>query len=102
MPSCRCVATRTYVCSLLVVVCVLVGFARPGTAAFSLPDEDWQFDLIHTRGGKVYKGLLVAETPEYVKFWRIIRSPGHPTPHVLSYKQRTSRIDRLNVEQRPP
>src|SRR5436309_109531 len=66
------------------------------------PADDWQFDLIHTRNGKVHQGLLVAETPEFVKFWRIIRSPGHPTRRMFwSYESADiTRIERLSADQR--
>jgi hypothetical protein len=88
--------------SLIVALCAIVSFAGPGSAGRVLRDDDWQFDLIHTRSGKIYKGLVVAETPEYVKFWRIIRSPGHPTRRMFwSYETAdVSRIERLNAQQR--
>jgi Protein of unknown function (DUF1570) len=68
----------------------------------SLPADDWQFDLIHTRNGKVHQGLLVAEGPETVKFWRIIRTPGRPTRRMF-WSYETSdivRIERLSTDQR--
>lgn len=68
----------------------------------SQPADDWQFDLIHTRNGKVHQGLLVAETPDFIKFWRIIRSPGHPTRRMFwSYESADiTRIERLSADQR--
>ncbi|HEV8060911.1 MAG TPA: DUF1570 domain-containing protein [Gemmataceae bacterium] len=71
-------------------------------AASTLPADDWQFDLIHTRNGKVHQGLLVAETTEYVKFWRIIRVPGRPTRRMFwSYETSDiTKIERLSDDQR--
>ena len=77
-------------------------FALTARAGSSLPTEEWQFDSIRTRNGKIHQGLLVAETPQYVKFWRIIRAPGRPTRR-LFWTYETSdiaRIDRLSDEQR--
>jgi hypothetical protein len=76
--------------------------APPASAESTLPADDWQFDLIHTRNGKVHQGLLVAETPEHVKFWRIIRSPGRPTRRLFwSYETSDiAKIERLGDDQR--
>src|SRR5437016_1875398 len=56
--------------------------SRDSWARGHAPD-DWQYDLIHLRNGKVHQGLLVQETPNVVKFWRVQRSPGHPTRRVF-------------------
>jgi hypothetical protein len=84
--------------AILIWCCLLATFA---TAAGSQPD-DWQFDLIHTRNGKVHQGLLVAETPTYVKFWRIFRAPGRQTRRMFSTYETSDivRIDRLSTDQR--
>jgi hypothetical protein len=87
---------------LLLSTCTLASLPGQGRATTGGLDDDWQFDLIHTRSGKVYKGLLVAESPAYVKFWRILRSPGRPTRRMFwSYEaNEIARIERLNPEQR--
>ena len=83
--------------AVAVVLLVLQVRAEP-----SLPADDWQFDLIHTRNGKVHQGLLVAEGPDTVKFWRIIRTPGRPTRRMFWSFEKADivRIERLNADQR--
>lgn len=87
---------------LVACACAAILFMLSANAASTLPADDWQFDLIHTRNGKVHQGLLVAETPEYVKFWRIIRVPGRPTRRMFwSYETSDiTKIERLSDDQR--
>ena len=87
--------------SLGAFVSAVVLLTLTAYAESNLPSDEWQFDLIHMRNGKVHQGLLVAETPQYVKFWRIIRSPGRPTRR-LCWSYETSdvaKIERLSDEQ---
>ena len=85
---------------LALCACALLAAANPGHAGAAF-DDDWHYDLIYTRSGKVFRGLLVAETPECVKFWRIIRSPGRPTRRMFwSYETADiARIERLGAQQ---
>ena len=88
------------VCILALCACALVA-ATPDGQAGPVFEDDWHYDLIITRSGKVFRGLLVAETPECVKFWRIVRSPGRPTRRMFwSYETADiARIERLGAQQ---
>lgn len=57
---------------LLLLVCPLVA-QPPG------PSGDWPMDEITSKYGGVYRGLLLEETPDGVKFRIVRRPPGRPT-----------------------
>jgi len=59
------------------IVAVSLGLS---TAVPSLePGADWKFDTLQLKTGKVFKGLVVSETPAEIQFKVIKQKPGRPT-----------------------
>jgi hypothetical protein len=41
--------------------------------------KDWKCDVLYLKNGTTFRGYVEEETPEKIKFWRILQSPGRPT-----------------------
>jgi hypothetical protein len=53
---------------------VVLALAGPVLAA----DSDWQFEQVRLRNGRVWYGLILEETPAWVRFQNVRRQPGRP------------------------
>ena len=61
----------------------LVGLTVASFAGSPLPADEWQFDRIFLRNGRVCEGLVIEESPKLVQLWRVLRKPGQPARRAL-------------------
>jgi hypothetical protein len=64
--------------------------------------DTWKFEVLHRKGGKAFKGLVVEETPAVIKFWEVKRRVGRPTirlHHTFPVRE-VERIERLDAQER--
>ena len=85
----------------------IAGFALAGltVATFAgspMPAEEWLFDRIYLRNGRVCEGLVIEESPKLVQLWRVQRKPGQPARRALWTwtTPEIARIERLDGPQR--
>jgi len=81
---------------------VLACLAVASFAGSPLPADDWQFDRIYLRNGRVCEGLVIEESPKLVQLWRVQRKPGQPARRALWTwtPPEIARIERLDEPQR--
>src|SRR5437899_1646635 len=72
------VASRSRRAAQLAWVALFLAAAIAG-ADGETPAAAWKFDVIFSRNGAVFRGLIVEETPALVRFQNVRRHPGRPT-----------------------
>lgn len=64
--------------------------------------SDWQFDVLVLKNGTVWKGLLLEESTQSIRFQIVNRNPGRPTFALTTSVPRSfvEKLERLNDEKR--
>jgi hypothetical protein len=64
--------------------------------------DTWKLEVLHRKGGKAFKGLVVEETPRVIKFWEVKRPVGLRTVRIYHTfnRREVERIDRLDARER--
>src|SRR5947209_8499498 len=62
----------------------------------------WKFDVIRTKNGTVFRGLILEETPAAVRFENVRQQPGRPTFLLTTTFSRSEidRVERLDAAER--
>src|SRR5262245_33837964 len=90
-----CAANRARVGAGIVAFLAAVALsAEPGALS-----DDWKFDVVHLKNGIKLQGLLLEETPTYLRFSHVRRKPGSPT---RIFDERRSRNEVARVERLGP
>ncbi|HTU20848.1 MAG TPA: DUF1570 domain-containing protein [Gemmataceae bacterium] len=65
--------------SLLCAGFVLLASCSARAADSTLGGDDWKYDLVYLKNGKIYRGLVFERGGGKVRMWNIVRKPGRPT-----------------------
>jgi hypothetical protein len=89
-----------HISSILAVSVVLAVVGR-GVAQPPNPLDDWKFDIIHLKNGKIYKGLILNETAATIRIQYLQPGRTHTAIQVTSYsRSEVKRIERLGDRER--
>jgi hypothetical protein len=80
----------------LTIVAYLLG------PSLALGVDDWQYDVIHLKDGKIFRGLLVSESSTEVRFRCVRRNPGTATVVIFTTfaRKEVESIERLVAKDR--
>ncbi len=72
-------------CTLLasvfsLAICSILVASRSSAKADNAPGgDDWKYDVVYLKAGKIYRGLVFERDGGKVQMWYIVRNPGRPT-----------------------
>ncbi len=100
--ACEPAPPRRWTCGLLAASLALalvysIAFQESVRAA-----DTWEYEILHDKRGKTFKGLVLRETPTDIRFQCVIRRPGERTILFDTTFQRdeVERVERLSASER--